>query len=37
MTTECNGVIIILYSCADASPGLVFILPNCVKLRGLYL
>nr|DAG27143.1 MAG TPA: hypothetical protein [Caudoviricetes sp.]DAZ83712.1 MAG TPA: hypothetical protein [Caudoviricetes sp.] len=37
MTAECNGVIIILYSCADASPGLVFMLPDCAKLCGLCL
>nr|DAF65480.1 MAG TPA: hypothetical protein [Siphoviridae sp. ctbbV81] len=37
MTAERNGVIIILYSCADALPGLVFILPGCAKLCGLCL
>nr|DAW65475.1 MAG TPA: Protein of unknown function (DUF3105) [Caudoviricetes sp.] len=36
MTAEHNGVII-LYSCADALPGLVFILPDCAKLCGLCL
>nr|DAK89906.1 MAG TPA: hypothetical protein [Caudoviricetes sp.] len=35
MTTERNGVIITLYSCADAFPSLAFILPDCVKLCGL--
>nr|DAL19278.1 MAG TPA_asm: hypothetical protein [Caudoviricetes sp.] len=37
MTTERNGVIITVYSCADASPGLVFMLPDCAKLCGLCL
>nr|DAV62993.1 MAG TPA: hypothetical protein [Caudoviricetes sp.] len=37
MTIERNGVIITLYSCADPLPGLVFILPDCVKLCGLCL
>nr|DAZ84991.1 MAG TPA: hypothetical protein [Caudoviricetes sp.] len=35
MTTERKGVIIILYSCTDALPGLVFILPGCAKLCRL--
>nr|DAH94713.1 MAG TPA: hypothetical protein [Caudoviricetes sp.] len=35
MTTEHNGVIIILYSCADALHGLAFMLPDCAKLCGL--
>nr|DAE32500.1 MAG TPA: 4Fe-4S single cluster domain protein [virus sp. ctEfN2] len=34
MTTERNGVIITLYSCAGVLRNRVFILPGCVKLCG---
>nr|DAU27642.1 MAG TPA: hypothetical protein [Caudoviricetes sp.] len=37
MTAECNGGIITLYNCADALPGLVFMLPDRAKLCGLCL
>ena len=37
LTANHNGVIITLYSCADALPGLVFMLPDCAKLCGLCL
>nr|DAR06905.1 MAG TPA: Matrix metalloproteinase-23, metalloprotease, MMP23, potassium channel [Caudoviricetes sp.] len=37
MTSEHNGVIITLYSCADTSPSRAFMFPACAKLCGLCL